>query len=185
MKNKLKGTITESMVVAGIGLAAFYWVCESFMYFFLEPEANIFQIILGPDLFQVWTRILVLCIFAIFGSHVQYTYNKRRAADSALRESSEKYRTILESIEEGYFETDLKGNLTFCNDPFCKIIGYPRNQLLGMNVREHTTPDTAEKISRITEQVKQTGRPEDVTAYDVIRQNGSKTALELSICLTN
>jgi hypothetical protein len=40
MKNKLKGTITESMVVAGIGLAAFYWICESFMYFFLEPEAN-------------------------------------------------------------------------------------------------------------------------------------------------
>jgi PAS domain S-box-containing protein len=183
MKNKLKGTITESMVVAGIGLAAFYWICESFMYFFLEPEANIFQIILGPDLFQVWTRILVLCVFVIFGSHVQYTYNKRRASDSALRESSEKYRTILESIEEGYFETDLKGNLTFCNDPFCKIIGYPRSQLLGMNVREHTTPDTAEKISRITEQVKQTGRPEDVTAYDVIHQNGSKMALELSISL--
>ena len=183
MKNKLKGTITESLVVTGIGLAAFYWVCESFMYFFLEPEANIFQIILGPDLFQVWTRILVLCIFVIFGSHVHYTYKKRRAADSALRKSSEKYRTILESIKEGYFETDLKGNLTFSNDPFCKILGYPRNQLLGMNVREYTTPDIAEKISRITEQVKQTGRPEDVTAYDVIRKNGSKTALELSISL--
>jgi two-component system cell cycle sensor histidine kinase/response regulator CckA len=183
MKNKLKGTMTESMVLAGIGLAAFYWVCESFMYFFLEPEANIFQIILGPDLFQVWTRILVLCVFVIFGSHVQYTYNKRRAADSALRESSEKYRTILESIEEGYFETDLKGNLTFSNDPFCKMLGYPRNQLLGMNVRDYTTPGTAEKIFRITAQVKQTGRPEDVTAYEVIRKNGSKTALELSISL--
>ena len=95
MENKVKNTISESMVVTGIGLAAFYWVCESFMYFFLAPEANIFQIILGPDLFQVWTRILVLCIFVIFGSHVQYTYNKRREADSALRESSEKYRTIL------------------------------------------------------------------------------------------
>jgi two-component system cell cycle sensor histidine kinase/response regulator CckA len=183
MKNKLKTTITESMVVTGIGLAAFYWVCESFMYFFLKPEANIFQILLGPDLFQIWTRILVLCIFVIFGSHVQYTYTKRREADNALRESSEKYRTILESIEEGYFETDLKGNLTFSNDPFCKILGYPRNQLLGMNTREYTTPDTAEKISRITEQVKQTGRSEDVTDYDVIRKNGSKAVLELSISL--
>jgi len=42
MKNKLKGTITESMVLTGMGLTGFYWVCESFMYFFLEPEAKIF-----------------------------------------------------------------------------------------------------------------------------------------------
>jgi PAS domain S-box-containing protein len=183
MKNKVKKTITESMVVTGIGLAAFYWVCESFMYFFLAPEANIFQIILGPDLFQVWTRILVLCIFAIFGSHVQYTYNKRREADKALRESSEKYRTILESTEEGYFETDQKGNLTFSNGAFCKILGYPRNQLMGMNLRDYTTPDTAEKISHIMELIEQTGRPKDVTDYDVIRKDGSKAALELSISL--
>jgi len=153
------------------------------MYFFLQPEANIFQILLGPDLFQIWTRILVLCIFAIFGSHVQYTYNKRREADNALRESSEKYRTILESIEEGYFETDQKGNLTFSNEAFGKILGYPRNQLLGMNSRDYTTPDTAEKIFRIMEQIEQTGRPEDVTDYDVIRKDGSKAALELSISL--
>ena len=183
IKKKSKEKVTESMVVTGVGLAAFYWICESFMYFFLEPEANIFQIILGPDLFQIWTRILVLCIFAIFGSHVQYTYNKRREADEALWESSEKYRTILEGIEEGYFETDLKGNLTFSNDPFCNILGYPRDQLLGMNIREYTTPGTAEKISRIAEQIIKTGKSENVTDYDMIRKNGSKAVLELSVSL--
>ena len=183
IKKKSKEKVTESMVVTGVGLAAFYWICESFMYFFLEPEANVFQIILGPDLFQIWTRILVLCIFAIFGSHVQYTYNKRREADEALWESSEKYRTILEGIEEGYFETDLKGNLTFSNDPFCNILGYPRDQLLGMNIREYTTPGTAEKISRIAEQIIKTGKSENVTDYDMIRKNGSKAVLELSVSL--
>ncbi len=52
-----------------------------------------------------------------------------------------------------------------------------------MNAREYTTPDTAEKISRIMEQVKQTRRPEDVSDYDVIRKNGRKAVLELSISL--
>jgi len=183
MTNKSKDAIKESMVLTGIGLAAFYWICESFMYFFLEPDANIFQIILGPDLFQIWTRLLVLCIFVIFGSHVQYTYSKRREADNALRESSEKYRTILESIEEGYFETDLEGNLTFTNDPTCKILGYPCNQLLGMNIRDYATPDTTKKISRVTEQVKRTGKPEDITDCYAIRKNGSEAVLELSISL--
>ena len=36
---------------------------------------------------------------------------QRQESDRALHESEDRYRTILESIEEGYFEIDLKGNL--------------------------------------------------------------------------
>jgi PAS domain S-box-containing protein len=182
-KKDYKNTIMDSMVVTGISLACFYWVCESFMYFFLEPEANFFQYLLGPDIFQTWTRILVLCLFAIFGSHVQYTFGKRKAADDALRKSEEKYRTILESIEEGYFETDLEGNLTFFSNPFCKILGYSRSQLIGVNTRRYTTPETAEKMDRVTEQLLQSGIPENVTSYDVIRPDGDKVLLELSFSI--
>ncbi len=173
----------DSMVVTGIGLAAFYWVCESFMYFFLEPQANFIQHVLGPDIFQTWTRVLVLCLFLIFGSHVQYTVNKRRAADDALRESQEKYRTILESIEEGCFETDIDGNLTFFSNPFLKKLGYSRDELLGRNTSQYTSPDTAEKMNRITERLKKTGKPENVADYDVIRKDGSNVSLELSVSL--
>jgi len=182
-KNELKTTILDSMVVTGIGLAGFYWVCESFMYFFLEPQANFIQHVLGPDIFQTWTRLLVLCLFLIFGSHVQYTVNKRKAADDALRESEEQSRTILESIEEGCFETDIDGNLTFFSNPFLKILGYSRDELLGMNTDKYTSPDTAEKMTRITERLKKTGKPENVTDYDVIRKDGSNVALELSVSL--
>ena len=173
----------DSMVVTGIGLAGFYWVCESFMYFFLEPQANFIQHVLGPDMFQTWTRVLVLCLFLIFGSHVQYTVNKRKAADDALRESQEKYRTILESIEEGCFETDIDGNLTFFSNPFLKILGYSRNELRGVNTDKYTSPDTAEKMTRITARLKETGKPENVTDYDIIRKDGSKVSLELSVSL--
>ena len=41
---------------------------------------------------------------------------ERKQAEEALRRSEEKYRTILESIEEGYCEVDLAGNFTFFND---------------------------------------------------------------------
>jgi PAS domain S-box-containing protein len=182
-KNKLKTTLMDSMVVTGIGLAGFYWVCESFMYFFLEPEANFIQHVLGPDMFQTWTRLLVLCLFLIFGSHVQYTVNKRRAADDALRESEEKYRTILESIEEGCFETDIEGNLTFFSNPFLKILGYSRNELLGGNTSAYTSPDTAASMERITERLRETGKPENVSDYDVIRKDGTNLSLELSVSL--
>ena len=183
-KNTLKKTnLMDSMVVTGIGLAGFYWVCESFMYFFLEPEANFIQHVLGPDMFQTWTRLMVLCLFLIFGSHVQYTVNKRQAADDALRESEEKYRTILESIEEGCFETDMDGNLTFFSNPFLKIIGYSRDELLGGNTSAYTSPDTAAGMKRITERLRETGKPENVTDYDVICKDGSNVSLELSVSL--
>jgi two-component system cell cycle sensor histidine kinase/response regulator CckA len=182
-KKYFRNTVMDSMVLTGISLACFYWVCESFMYFFLKPEANFIQHLLGPDTFQTWTRLLVLCLFAIFGSHVQYTVSKRREADDALRESEEKYRTILESIEEGYFETDLEGNLTFFNNPFCKILGYSRDQLMGMNTRQYTTPETAERMDRMAERIRENRVPENATDYDVIRPEGDKVMLELSFSL--
>ena len=134
-------------------------------------------------MFQTWTRLLVLCLFLIFGSHVQYTMNKRQAADDALRESEEKYRTILESIEEGCFETDMDGNLTFFSNPFLKILGYSRDELLGGNTGAYTSPDTAAGMERITERLRETGKPENVTDYDVICKDGSNVSLELSVSL--
>ena len=182
-KNKLNTTMMDSMVVTGIGLAGFYWVCESFMYFFLEPEANFIQHVFGPDMFQTWTRLLVLCLFLIFGSHVQYTVNKRKAADDALRESDEKYRTILESIEEGCFETDIDGNLTFFSNPFLKILGYSRDELVGAHTGKYTSPETAAKMNRITARLRETGKPENVADYDVLCKDGNSLSLELSVSL--
>jgi len=46
---------------------------------------------------------------------------ERKHAEEALRESEEKYRTILEKIEDGYYEVDLAGNFTFFNDSMCRI----------------------------------------------------------------
>ena len=40
----------------------------------------------------------------------------RLQVEKQLKKSEEKYRSILESIEEGYYEVDLKGKFTFVND---------------------------------------------------------------------
>ena len=185
MKPSLKKqtAIMESMVVFGIGLAAFYWICESFMYFFLKPEANFIQHLFGPSKFEIFTRLLVLCLFAIFTSHYQYTFNKRRLADEALLESEVKYRTIVEGIEEGYFEIDFDRNLTFFNDPLCKMLGYTHNEMTGKNTREFTSATTIVKMDQIYAQVQKTGEPIRVTDYDAVGKDGASIALELTAAL--
>ena len=178
-RTKFSG-IMDSMLVTGIGLAAVYWSCESFMFFFLKPEANFFQHFLGPDIFETWTRVLVLCLFIIFGSHFQHVANKQRLADEAFRKSEEKYRSILESIEEGCFEIDLAGNLTFFNDPLCRILGYSREEMEGMNIEVFTTADTLKKANRLFKQSKAGGASINVADYHAVRKNGRYTDLELS-----
>ena len=185
MKNKFKKhtAFFDSIVVTGIALAAFYWVCESFMYFFLKPEANFIQHLLGPNQFEIFTRLLVLCLFAIFTSHYNYMFNKRRQADKALQASEEKYRAIVEGLEEGYFEIDLDQNLTFFNDPLCKILGYSRNELSGGNARSFTSPATMRKMDQIYSRLQKTGEPIRVTDYDAISKTGASIALELTASL--
>ena len=173
----------DSMVFTGFGLAAFYWVCESFMYFFLAPEANLFHHLLGPDMFETWTRLLVLCIFVIFGSHVQYNINNRKLTYEKLREQDEKYRSIIENIEEGLFEVDLSGNFTFFNNSVCKITGYSAAELLGMNNREYTTPYNAKKMFNIMNKVYTTAEPSDVTDIEIIRKDGTTITVELNAYL--
>ena len=74
---------------------------------------------------------------------------QRLRTEAALGENEAKYRSILENIEEGYFETDLRGNFTFHNDATSRILGWSRSELLGMNIRKYTDRKTARRGFRI------------------------------------
>ncbi len=108
---------------------------------------------------------------------------KRRQAEEELRKSEEKYRSVLENMEEGYWEVDLLGNFTFFNDSLCNFFGYSRNELLGMNNRKYTTPKMAARIYQIFNQVYRSGQLIDIIDYEVIGKDGSKVIFEGSVSL--
>jgi len=109
--------------------------------------------------------------------------NDRKQTEEALRESEEKYRNILESIEEGYYETDLVGNFTFFNDAMCRIRGYSRDELMGMNNRGYMDPATAKKVFEAYSQVYTTGRAINGYEWETIRKDGTKGYVEVSASL--
>ena len=108
---------------------------------------------------------------------------ERKRADEALRQSEEKYRTILENIEEGYYEVDLAGNFTFFNGSLCRIFGYPKEELMGMNDRQYTDKESAKRLFQAFNEVYRTGEPHIGYGYEVIRKDGSKRYIEASILL--
>ena len=101
----------------------------------------------------------------------------------ALQESEEKYRTILESIEDGYYEVDIDGNFTFFNDALCDIYGYPENELMGINIRKSTDQETAKRGYKVFNKVNTTGRPEKGFDWEIIKKDGTKRVVEASVSL--
>ncbi|MBW1691993.1 MAG: hypothetical protein DRG87_06065 [Deltaproteobacteria bacterium] len=106
-----------------------------------------------------------------------------KKAYTALKRSEEKYRNLLDSIEDGYYEVDVNGNLTFFNNALCKIAGLPREKLNGMNNREYTSPETAKKMYQVFNKVYKTGEPAKEFDWEIIRTNGSKRYVEASVSL--
>ncbi|MCJ7547628.1 MAG: PAS domain S-box protein [Deltaproteobacteria bacterium] len=107
----------------------------------------------------------------------------QKQAEEALRQSEEKYRTIIENIEDGYYEVDLTGNFTFVNDAACRIQGYARDEMIGMNNREYMDKKTAQKVYKIFNTVLRTGKNTTISNWQIIRKDGSKRDVESSVSL--
>jgi PAS domain S-box-containing protein len=117
------------------------------------------------------------------GKKLKEEMSQRLQAELELGENQEKYRIILESIEEGYFETDLDGNIIFYNDATSRILGWLRSELPGMNLRQYTSHDTAQKLFKIFKEVYRTGKPCKAIEFEIIRKDRKKRYIEMSISL--
>jgi len=108
---------------------------------------------------------------------------ERKRAEEALRESEERYRTILENIEDGYYETDLPGNLTFFNDSLCGMLGYSRDEMMGMPNKQYTDEENRKKLFQAFNEVYRTGKPTKAFDWQVFTKDGKKLFGEVSVSL--
>jgi PAS domain S-box-containing protein len=108
---------------------------------------------------------------------------EQKKAEAALRRSEEKYRTILENITDGYYEVDLAGNYTFFNDSMCQIVGYNRDEMMGMNNRQYMDKENARKVFQIFNKIYTTGKPDRGFDWELIRKDGTRRTVEASVSL--
>ena len=106
---------------------------------------------------------------------------ERKQAEEALRQSEERYRTILDEMQDSYFEVDLAGNYTFVNDANCRAFGYSRQEMLGMDYRAVMVEKDTATIYQDFNEVYRTGKPKKALPYQFVRKDGSTGFGELSI----
>ncbi|HNY49517.1 MAG TPA: PAS domain S-box protein [Smithella sp.] len=103
---------------------------------------------------------------------------ERKLAEEKLHQSEERYRTILEDIQEGYFEVDLKGNFTFFNDTVCRALGYSRDELMGMNNQQYIAPEELKKVFDAYHRIYTTGESNKELAWQITGKDGTKKYIE-------
>ncbi len=109
--------------------------------------------------------------------------DQRQQTAEALRESEERYRTVLDDIREGYFETDLRGRLHFYNDSLCRMLGYGRDELNGMDGRYLMAEDSAVKIAEVFRGIRRDHSTAKVSEVEIFRKDRAHRKMELSVSL--
>ncbi len=107
----------------------------------------------------------------------------RVITERRLKKSEHEYRTIIENIEEGYFEIDRKGNFTYFNPACSDILGYKPQEMIGMNYREYMTEREAKKIFEVYNKIYNEDSVNLKTQYTLITKAGDKIYCESSIYL--
>jgi two-component system cell cycle sensor histidine kinase/response regulator CckA len=127
---------------------------------------------------------MIPAIIAPFIASLYLRVVKRLARSEAdLRRSEEKYRMILETIKEGYYETDLKGNFTFFNPATCEILGCTTERLLGLNYRHLIQKDCVDRVFRAFNGVYKDGCTAQDIEWPLIRNDGTIAHIETSVTL--
>jgi len=90
------------------------------------------------------TRVWELRIFPVKGSRgkirevaeVVRDITEQRGLEKELRDSEERYRTMVEIAREGIYIVDAETRVTFANQCLARMLGYPMEQVLGRSLLE-------------------------------------------------
>ncbi|MEI6898331.1 MAG: response regulator [Bacteroidota bacterium] len=128
------------------------WDCsesaEQTKHLFVDPEGFVAQInillfdkkqVLGEELFLGDGRCFSRDYVPVFlgGDYHGHLWNysditARKRSEIMLRRREEKYRRIIENMNIGLLEVDLKGKIRYANQSFCAMSGYCTDELKGV-----------------------------------------------------
>ena len=103
--------------------------------------------------------------------------------EKSLRDSLERYQTIVNEVQDTVAEVDLKGNVTFANIAVCNNRGFSREELIGMNYRSYMDEETAKFVYQAFNKVFRTGISGKNIVYEVFAKDGRRRIIEDSVSL--
>ncbi|HLO62072.1 MAG TPA: PAS domain S-box protein [Azonexus sp.] len=109
---------------------------------------------------------------------VKIDITQRKQAELALQQSDETLRSILDTTLDGYWRTDAQGHLLDVNPAYCRLSGYTREELLGMQIADLDVNEDEDFIAERIRWLLANGRELFETVHR--RKDGSVWPVEVS-----
>ena len=88
-------------------------------------------------------------------AEIVHDITEYKQAEEALRESNQRYRLLVETLNDGLSVMDENGIITFINEKICEMLGYSMDELLGKPALELFDDDNRDILRVQREQRKQ------------------------------
>jgi PAS domain S-box-containing protein len=104
----------------------------------------------------------------------------RKEAEHALIESEEKYRTLVDSLNEGVYMLDSQGVITFANRALAHIYGVEHpDEIIGKNFTSFLPPELRDKLFEQFRSALASGVDVKVISTEIIRRDGTSRFVEI------
>jgi PAS domain S-box-containing protein len=113
---------------------------------------------------------------ALVGVSSDITEHKK--ADKNLRESEEKFRSIMENSADAIFITDTKGNCKYINKALEELLGYSKEEMLSKTVGQLTPSGRAEKDYNLFANLFSSGRLS--SEIELVKKDGTKITADIN-----
>ncbi|TCR94926.1 PAS domain S-box protein [Rhizobium sp. BK418] len=137
-----------------------------------HPETVYFDISYSPIKDETGSVRGVFCIVS--------ETTERVRSQQALKESEERLRALFSQSAAGIGQTDLQGRMTLVNQRFCEMLGYQREELVGIRFQDLTFPDDRQEAERLFMRLAETGEPFDMEKR-CVRKDGSLVWTAVSV----
>ena len=151
----------------------------------LRNEQAIAEMVAAPFTQAAGPVVLALCI--LIGLSVFVLYRKasgeilqRKAAEKALRDSEERYRTLYHHTPAMLHSIDRETRLVSVSDYWSEVMGYSKHEVIGKPLVDFLTPESREYAEQVVfPQFFKTGFCKDIP-YRFIKKNGEVVDIVLS-----
>lgn len=111
--------------------------------------------------------------------------NERKQVEEALRQSEERFRSIVENSHEGILIVDNNYTLIYGNDKFGEILGYPLEEIIGRDFRNFLDEESKEFVADKYRKRQKGKNLPSVYEFNIVRKYGEKRRVEISVTVIN